>query len=195
MKTQPKENDSPILIPSDSYLEGYLKSLKSIRIECNFNGTILTKKKVIIDKSSSIIGDIVCEDLILSGKIKGNIFCTGRIEMLKNSVVEGKVYTSTFTNLSETDSDFIVQIPKRAVLIKIRDFLNQLDTNIGLSKEEILTTIRESFYTNVFARKSNPDKLIKYEFTEQLNVLKQKIAPPTTEKDKKEDLELKHPSA
>lgn len=195
MKTQPKENDSPILIPSDSYLEGYLKSLKSIRIECNFNGTILTKKKVIVDKSSSIIGDIVCEDLILSGKIKGNIFCTGRIEMLKNSVVEGKVYTSTFTNLSETDSDFIVQIPKRAVLIKIRDFLNQLDTNIGLSKEEILTTIRESFYTNVFARKSNPDKLIKYEFTEQLNVLKQKIAPPTTEKDKKEDLELKHPSA
>lgn len=169
--------------------------MKSIRIECNFNGTILTKKKVIIDKSSSIIGDIVCEDLILSGKIKGNIFCTGRIEMLKDSVVEGKVYTSTFTNLSETDSDFIVQIPKRAVLIKIRDFLNQLDTNIGLSKEEILTTIRESFYTNVFARKSNPDKLIKYEFTEQLNVLKRKIAPPTTEKDKKEDLELKHPSA
>ena len=196
MKTPSKENDSPILIPSDSYLEGYLKSLKSIRIECNFNGTILTKKKVIIDKTSSIIGDIICEDLILSGKIKGNVFCTGRIEMLKDSVVEGKVYTSTFTNLSETDSDFIVQIPKRAVLIKIRDFLNQLDTNIGLSKDEILTTIRESFYTNVFARRSNPDKLIKYEFTEQLNVLKRKIDPPAPEKkDKKDDLELKNPSA
>ena len=48
------------------------------------------------------------------------MFCTGRIETLKDSVVEGKVYTSTFTNLSETDSDFIVQIPKRAVLIKTR---------------------------------------------------------------------------
>ena len=170
--------------------------MKSIRIECNFNGTILTKKKVIIDKTSSIIGDIICEDLILSGKIKGNVFCTGQIEMLKDSVVEGKVYTSTFTNLSETDSDFIVQIPKRAVLIKIRDFLNQLDTNIGLSKDEILTTVRESFYTNVFARRSNPDKLIKYEFTEQLNVLKRKIDPPASEKkDKKDDLELKNPSA
>lgn len=40
-----KETISPILIPSESYLEGYLKSLKSIRIECNFNGTILTKKR------------------------------------------------------------------------------------------------------------------------------------------------------
>lgn len=46
-----KETISPILIPSESYLEGYLKSLKSIRIECNFNGTILTKKKVIIEKT------------------------------------------------------------------------------------------------------------------------------------------------
>ena len=119
MKTPSKENDSPILIPSDSYLEDYLKSLKSIRIECNFNGTILTKKKVIIDKTSSIIGDIIYEDFILSEKIKGNVFCTGRIEMLKDSVVEGKVYICTSTNLSETDSDFIVQIPKRAVLIKI----------------------------------------------------------------------------
>ena len=116
--------------------------------------------------------------------------------MLKDSIVEGKVYTSTFTNISETDSDFIVQIPKRAVLIKIRDFLNQLDTNIGLSKDEILTTIRESFYTNIFARRSNPDKLIKYEFTEQLNVLKRKIDPPASvKKDKKDDLELKNPSA
>lgn len=33
MKPNQKENDSPILIPSNSYLEGYLKSLKSIRIE------------------------------------------------------------------------------------------------------------------------------------------------------------------
>lgn len=184
MKHQQKENESPILIPSDSYLEGYLKSLKSIRIECNFNGTILTNKKVIIDKSSSVTGDVICEDLILSGKVKGNIFCTGRLEMLKDSIIQGKVYTSTFTNLSETDSDFIIQIPKKSVLIKIRDFLNALNTEIGLSKDEILTTVRETFYTNVFARKSNPDKLIKYEFTEQLNILKRKIESSLPVKDK-----------
>lgn len=179
MKTNAtKESNSPILIPSDSYLEGYLKSLKSIRIECNFNGTILTKKKVIIDKSSYVIGDIICEDLVLSGRIKGNVFCTGRVEMNKESVIEGKVYTSTFTNMSETDSDFVIQIPKKSVLMKIRDYLNDVNTELGLSKDEILTTIRESFYTNVFARRTNPDDLIKYEFTEQLKVLKRKIDPP-----------------
>lgn len=115
--------------------------------------------------------------------------------MLKDSVVEGKVYTSTFTNLSETDSDFIVQIPKKSVLIKIRDFLSNLDTDIGLSKDEILTTIRESFYTNVFARRNNPDKLIKYEFTEQLSLLKRKIESNSVSKEDKNNLSLKRPTA
>jgi len=182
MKTNPsRESNSPILIPSDSYLEGYLKSLKSIRIECNFNGTILTKQKVIIYKTSYVTGDIICEDLILSGRIKGNVFCTGRVEMNKESIIEGKVYTSTFTNMSETDSDFVIQIPKKSVLMKIRVFLNDVNTELGLSKDELLTTIRESFYTNVFARRTNPDELIKYEFTEQLKVLKRKISPPKVE--------------
>jgi len=182
MKTNPsRESNSPILIPSDSYLEGYLKSLKSIRIECNFNGTILTKQKVIIDKTSYVTGDIICEDLILSGRIKGNVFCTGRVEMNKESIIEGKVYTSTFSNMSETDSDFVIQIPKKSVLMKIRVFLNDVNTELGLSKDELLTTIRESFYTNVFARRTNPDELIKYEFTEQLKVLKRKISPPKVE--------------
>ena len=152
--------------------------MKSIRIECNFNGTILTKKKVIIEKTSYVIGDIICEDLILSGRIKGNVFCTGRIEMNKDSVIVGKVYTYTFTNLSETDSDFVIQIPRKSVLMKIREFLNNVNTELGLSKDDILTTIRESFYTNVFARKTNPDELIKYEFTEQRKVLKRKLSHP-----------------
>lgn len=177
MKKLPKENDSPILIPSESYLEGYLKSLNSIRIECNFNGTILTKQKVIIDHTSFVTGDVICKDLILSGRIKGNVFCAGRVEMKKDSIIEGKVYTSTFTNQSETDSDFVVQIPKKSVLIKIREFLEQLETTIGLSKDIILNTIRESFYTNVFSRKNNPDKLIKYEFIEQLQIINRKLNP------------------
>ncbi|MGC6478948.1 MAG: bactofilin family protein [Flavobacteriaceae bacterium] len=160
-------SSSPILIPTDSYLEGYLKSLKSIRIECNFKGTILSQQKVIIDVSSFVTGDIICEDLILSGTLKGNVFCTGRVEMNPDSKIEGKVYTSTFTNLSETDSDFIVQIPNRAVLEEIREHLNCLSTDIGLSKDQLLSTIRNTFYANVFSKKMNPDELIQYEFTEQ----------------------------
>ena len=46
-----KTSEAPILIPKDSFVEGYIKS---IRLECPFNGTILTKSKVIIDKASIV---------------------------------------------------------------------------------------------------------------------------------------------
>lgn len=66
---------------------------------------MLTQKRVIIASSSVLIGDIICEDLLLSRVVKGN-----------DSSIQGKVHTSMFTNLSDTNSDFIVQIPKRSVL-------------------------------------------------------------------------------
>jgi hypothetical protein len=31
-----KNSEAPILIPKDSYVEGYIKSIKSIRLECAF---------------------------------------------------------------------------------------------------------------------------------------------------------------
>ena len=53
--------------------------------------------------------------------------------------------------------------------------MNEINTDIGLSKDNVLSTIRKSFYDNVFARNSNPDDLIKHEFTEQLKHLSPKI--------------------
>ncbi len=160
---------SPILIPSNSYVEGYLKSLKSIRIECNFNGTILSQKKVIIESNSVITGDIICDHLILTGTIKGNVFCTGRVEMNPDSKMIGKVYTSTFTNLSETDSDFVVQIPNVNSLSEIRSILFGMDTDQGLSKDEVLTKVRDLFYENVYSNRYHPDSIIENEFTNQSN--------------------------
>jgi hypothetical protein len=97
--------------------------------------------------------------------------------MTPDSSIQRKVYTSTFTNLSETDSNFVVQILKKSILNEIRKHLDGLKTDIGLSKDELLTTIRNCFYNNVYARISNPGERIKYEFTDQLKVLKRRIEP------------------
>ena len=172
MNNNNKNNEAPILIPKDSYVEGYIKS---IRLECAFHGTILTKNKVIVDKASSVTGDIICENLMLFGRVKGNVFCTGRVTMNEGASVESKIYASAFTSLTETDSNFIVQIPKKSILEKVRGLLNEMTTEVGLSKDILLSTIRETFYEHVFARKSNPDDLICHEFTQQKKVVKPKI--------------------
>jgi hypothetical protein len=175
MNNNNKNNEAPILIPKDSYVEGYIKSVKSIRLECAFHGTILKKNKVIIDKASAVTGDIICENLMLFGRVKGNVFCTGRVTMNEGSSVEGKIYASAFTSLTETDSNFIVQIPKKSIIEKVRGLLDDLTTEVGLSKDILLSTIRETFYEHVFARKANPNDLISHEFTQQKKVTKPKV--------------------
>lgn len=175
MNNNNKNNEAPILIPKDSYVEGYIKSVKSIRLECAFHGTILTKNKVIVDKASAVTGDIICENLMLFGRVKGNVFCTGRVTMNEGSSVEGKIYASAFTSLTETDSNFIVQIPKKSIIEKVRGMLDDVTTEVGLSKDILLSTLRETFYEHVFARKANPNDLISHEFTQQKKVTKPKV--------------------
>ena len=45
--------------------------------------------------------------------------------------------------------------------------MNEINSELGPSRDILLTTIRATFYENAFARKNNPDDLISYEFTMQ----------------------------
>jgi len=160
-------DDSPILIPKNSFLEGYIKSHKAIRIECNFNGTIFTNNRVIVDGSSKITGDVICSELVLTGTIIGNIFCVGRVTMNKGAHVVGKIYTSMFTNEQETNLHCVIQIPSPESINKANDILDSLNMENGLSVDPILSQVRDLFYESAFARKSNSDNEIINKFTEQ----------------------------
>lgn len=165
-------DDSPILIPKNSFLEGYIKSHKAIRIECNFNGTIFANNRVIVDGSSKITGDVICSELVLTGTIIGNIFCVGRVTMNKGAHVVGKIYTSMFTNEQETNLHCVIQIPSPESINKANDILDSLNMENGLSVDPILSQVRELFYESAFARKSNPDNEIINKFTEQQDTLR-----------------------
>lgn len=181
MKPEEKNFDeSPILIPKNSFVEGYIKSHKAIRIECNFNGTIFTNNRVIVDGSSKITGDVICSELILTGTIEGNIFCVGRVTLNKGAQVNGKIYTSMFTNEQETNLHCVIQITNQDSINKAIELLDKLNMDSGLSVDPILNQFRELFYENAFARKTNPDAEIIHKFTEQLPPVKGKAAtvPP-----------------
>ena len=52
-----------------------------------------------------------------------------------------------------------------------------MTTEVGLSEDIQLSTLRETFYEHVFARKTNPDDLISNEFTQQKKIVKPKVKP------------------
>ena len=165
-----RNNDAPILIPKISFVEGYIKSHKAIRIECNFYVTIFTNNRVIVDSSSQITGDIICSELLLEGTIIGNIFCVGRVSMNKGARVVGKIYTATFTNEQDTNLQCVFQIPNPESISKAKEILENLNMETGLSVDPILTQIRNLFYGSAYARKNNPDTEIINKFTEQQEI-------------------------
>lgn len=163
------ENDqAPILIPSESILEGYVKTKKSFRIECDFYGTIMSSQKVVVGKTSKIIGDIICRDLDLSGELIGNIFCSRKIKVSGGSKISGKVYTKLFENDESSDLDCVIQIPKNEHIQQVEDIFEALETSQKLSNDDNLNKIRKIFYENVYSHSSNPDIPLIYDFTSQI---------------------------
>lgn len=176
--------ETPIFIPSESYIEGYLKSSKSIKLECSYTGTIFTSKKLVIEKSARMKGDAICDNLLLEGKMDGNVFCSGHVEFTEGSVFNGKIYTSTFKNLTQEDSDFVVQIPSHTTLSEVKSIIGELNTKIGLTSDEILSKVRGLFYENVFSSRKNPSDVITNPFTEQLSGTVKKIVKKITTPEK-----------
>ena len=93
-----------------------------------------TKSKVIIDKASIVIGDVICDNLMTFGSVKGNVFCTGRVPIYEESFLVGKVYAFAFMSLSknEDNSNYIVQNPKREVQDKMRGLSYEITSELGL---------------------------------------------------------------
>ncbi len=147
------ENEIIVKLPSELFIEGNFKTYHSINIESKFNGVLLSKNKVIIEPDSVFEGDLICSNLDLSGKIKGNIFCTGKVHAKQNCVVIGKIYTCRFENDETTDLECLITVPKTIIINKIKTILNEIDLDKKLSTDDSLPKIIEWFKKNQLSTK------------------------------------------
>lgn len=139
------QNEIMIKLPSQLFIEGNFKTYHSINIESNFTGILLSKNNVIIESNSYFEGDIICSNLDLSGKVKGNIFCTGKVYAKENCQVVGNIYTCRFENDETTDLECLITVPKTIVVNKIKSILKEIDINQKLSTDDSLPQIMEWF--------------------------------------------------
>lgn len=157
---------TPIIISDESIIEGFIKTKKSIRIESDFYGTLLSTQKVIIDSHSNVRGDVVCSELLISGFVEGNIFCTGKITAQGNARIIGHVYTKLFENENTCDLNCIIEVPNNTTIQTIQEMLLNVDTQTKLSSDKTLDKIKESFLHNVYSytksapAKKNEEKLL-----------------------------------
>jgi len=85
------EGEETAIIAKGFKLEGKLDVAGPLRINGTVKGTVQSKSQVVLGDTAQIEGEIHCGFLSVAGKVKGNVHCTERLEILASGLVEGDV--------------------------------------------------------------------------------------------------------
>lgn len=81
-------------IQSGTSIKGDIESEGSIRIDGKLEGTLVTKGKLVIGSSGSIIGDIDCKNANIEGRIEGRINVNGILILKSTAKILGDINTA-----------------------------------------------------------------------------------------------------
>ncbi len=81
------------IIGNSTNIVGDIMSESDIRIDGNIKGTIQTKGRVVIGQSGIVIGNIVCQNAEIGGKVEGKINTTELLSLKSTSNIIGEIYT------------------------------------------------------------------------------------------------------
>jgi len=81
-----------VVIGAESVFRGELMSKGTVRVDGGFEGTI-SADCVIVGESGRVMGDITGKELIIGGRITGNVRVTDSVEIQPRGEVHGDIYT------------------------------------------------------------------------------------------------------
>lgn len=76
---------------------GDVVSTADLIIDGQVHGTIeLGDHMLTIGDTASVVADLTARSIVISGKVKGNVLCMGRVELKKTADVEGDITAPSF---------------------------------------------------------------------------------------------------
>jgi cytoskeletal protein CcmA (bactofilin family) len=79
------------LLGSSATFDGHLTCTGGVRVEGVFSGAIETDGNIIVGKAAIVHADLHGHDVLVSGKVAGNIFARGQLAILSSGQVVGDV--------------------------------------------------------------------------------------------------------
>jgi cytoskeletal protein CcmA (bactofilin family) len=74
-------------------IRGELKGSEDLIVDGTLEGTIsLTEGRLTIGPNANVAADLNAKDVLIMGRLQGNIIASGRVELRAGSVVEGDVH-------------------------------------------------------------------------------------------------------
>ena len=90
------------ILDVDASMQGTLSfnDAVNLRINAKFEGTLETKGNLTVGSTAVILADIVGDNIIIGGRVKGRITAKERLTILPSAIVEGDIYPARL-NIAE----------------------------------------------------------------------------------------------
>jgi cytoskeletal protein CcmA (bactofilin family) len=86
-----EKSDIKAFLGPGSQFEGKLIFDEIVRLDGNFRGEITSRDTLIVGKTAELQAEVTVGTLIISGRLKGNIKASVRVELRAPAVVEGTI--------------------------------------------------------------------------------------------------------
>src|SRR5688572_8876093 len=70
---------------------GDLVTEGTVRIEGRIQGTVRASKAVVVHKDGSVDGDIITQDAVIGGRVRGTVLAESRLELQATCDIEGQI--------------------------------------------------------------------------------------------------------
>lgn len=90
-KILPEPTTSQNRINEGTVIKGEISSVGYFRIDGHIEGNLKTPSKVVLGKTGSINGSLVCENADIEGKVMGTIYVSEILSLRSTAVIEGEV--------------------------------------------------------------------------------------------------------
>jgi len=88
----PRANESSMsIIGPGMRIKGDLLTEGTVRVEGTIEGTIRAGKAVVVGKEGEVLGDIVTQDAVIGGRVRGTVTAESRLELQATAQIEGQI--------------------------------------------------------------------------------------------------------
>ncbi len=85
------------LIAQGLVIDGKIEGTGHVRIAGRFKGKVSIRGDLTIEQRAHISGEVKAENVVLKGKVEGNIHATSRVQLLETGVLIGDLKASSLT--------------------------------------------------------------------------------------------------
>src|SRR5690554_558018 len=111
-------------------LTGDIISKNDIRADGTLRGNIRTDKKVVVGEKASIIGDILADEISISGEVIGDLYINGETTIHATAKVSGNILTHKITIQNGAEINSCIRTSDSAAIQKEKEALPMTPPNL-----------------------------------------------------------------